>query len=78
MSRDRFVWVRLRESTIATARAAMKILGMQLWDQSRVEPEKVRKDHLRAEGTHYMDREREIQAAEFAASEGKPPPWEDK
>jgi hypothetical protein len=64
---DGWIWLKVRLSTIAAARASMKILGMQLHDEARVEPDKVRRDHLRAEASHYIEKEAELQDAEQRA-----------
>lgn len=64
---DGWIWIKVRLSTIAAARAAMKILGMQLHDEARVEPDKVRRDHLRAEASHYIEKEVDLQTSEQRA-----------
>lgn len=71
---DVWVWIRIRFSTLAAARAALRILGLQLHDEARVEPDKTRSSHLRAEGDHYVEHERELQDAEMKATVTPPAP----
>jgi len=63
------VWITLKVKlkTLAAARAALQILGVQLHDEARVEPDKRRREHLRAEADHYVEQEREMQMAESRA-----------
>ena len=67
MADDIWLWVRLKLSTLSAARAALRILGIQLHDEARVEPGAKRREDLRAEGDHYIAEEREIQIAETRA-----------
>ena len=64
-----WLWIRVKMTTIAAARAALKVHGMQLHDEARVEPDKARRSHLRAEGDHYVAEERELQKAEQRSGE---------
>ena len=64
-----WLWIRVKMTTIAAARAALKVLGMQLHDEARVEPNKERRAHLCAEGDHYVDEERELQKAELRSGD---------
>ena len=57
---DRWIWIRVKTTTIQAARAALSILGVQLHNEARVDPDPLRKGHLRAEGDHYISKEREL------------------
>jgi hypothetical protein len=69
---DSYIWLKLRMRTLAAARAALKIMGLQLHSEARFEPDKMRASHLRAEGDHYIKQEVELQEAEMRGHEEDP------
>jgi len=64
MASELWLWIRVKLTTIAAARAALRILGVQFHDEARLEPDPLRKEHLRAEADYYHQEERELQKAE--------------
>jgi hypothetical protein len=67
-----WIWIRIRVGTISAARAALSILGLQLHNEARIEYDKKRQSHLRAEGDHYVDEERHLQEAEMRGKADPP------
>lgn len=67
-----WIWVRLKLRTIHAARMALSILSGNFHREARVEPDKKRASHLRAEADYYDEESESLRQAQMQSLEEDP------